>query len=182
MGLAVEGRAVRVSLPILYLLLLKANLLSFTGLGSLPVIRADFVVHYGVLTDHQLNTAVVAGRAGPGPFGLYLVCVGYYAGGIPGAIVAFIALITPAFLGLPIMGWLGRHADQPRIRDAIGGLLLGSAGLLLASVMPLARDAITGPLSIAIMIASFIALSFTRLNSMWVIIAAALLGLAAALL
>src|SRR5579863_10054907 len=97
----------------LYLLLLKASLLSFTGLGSLPIIRTDFVVQRHVLTDHQLNTAVVAGRAGPGPFGLYLVCIGYTVAGVPGAISAFLALMTPAFLCLPILHWLGRYADHP---------------------------------------------------------------------
>ena len=104
------------SLITLYLLLLKASLLSFTGLGSLPIIRDDFVVERHAMTDHQLNTAVVAGRAGPGPFGLYLVCIGYTVDGVPGAISAFLALITPAFLALPLMRWLGRHANHPRIR------------------------------------------------------------------
>jgi len=170
-----------VNLLVLYLLLLKANLLSFTGLGSLPMIRADFVVARHALTDHQLNMAVVAGRAGPGPFGLYLVCIGYYVAGIPGAVSAFLALITPAFLGLPIMRWLGRHAANPRIRDGIRGLLLGSAGLLLASSIPLAKDAIAGPLSIAVMAVTFLLLAFTRLDSAWLIVTAAAVGLAAKL-
>jgi chromate transporter len=169
------------SLLVLYLLLLKASLASFSGLGSLPMIRNDFVVERHALTDHQLNTAVVAGRAGPGPFGLYLVCVGYTVAGVPGAISAFLALITPAFLVLPLIQWLGRRASNPRIRDAIRGLLLGSAGLLLASSVPLARDANTGPLSLGIMIGSFLLLSFTRLDSAWLIVGAAALGLASKL-
>jgi chromate transporter len=170
-----------VSLVTLYLLLLKAALLSFTGLGSLPIIRSDFVVERHALTDHQLNTAVVAGRAGPGPFGLYMVCIGYTVAGVPGAISAFLALITPAFLALPLMRWLGRRSNHPRIRDAIRGLLIGSAGLLLASSVPLAKDAITGTLSIAIMAASFLVLAFTKLDSAWLIISAAVVGLAASL-
>lgn len=59
------------NLVVLYLLLLKASLASFSGLGSLPMIRNDFVVERHALTDHQLNTAVVAGRACPDP----LVCI-----------------------------------------------------------------------------------------------------------
>jgi len=169
------------NLLLLYLLLLKASLASFSGLGSLPMIRNDFVVERHALPDHQLNTAVVAGRAGPGPFGLYLVCVGYTVAGVPGAISAFLALITPAFLVLPLIHWLGRRASNPRIRDAIRGLLLGSAGLLLASSVPLARDANTGPFSLAIMIGSFLLLSFTRLDSAWLIAGAAALGLASKL-
>ena len=164
------------NLLVLYLLLLKASITSFSGLGSLPMIRSDFVVQRHVLTDRQINTAVVAGRTGPGPFGLYLVCIGYQVGGIPGGISAFLALITPSFLVLPIMHWLGKRADNPHIRDAIRGLLLGSAGLLLAASVPLARDAITGPLSLIIMSASFALLSFTRLDSVWLMVGAAAAG------
>jgi chromate transporter len=170
------------NLFVLYFLLLKASLASFTGLGSLPMIRYDFVVERHALTDHQLNTAVVAGRAGPGPFGLYLVCIGYTVAGVPGAFSAFLALITPAFLVLPVIRWLGRRAGHPRIRDAIRGLMLGSAGLLLASSVPLARDANTGPLSLGIMVSAFLILAFTRLDSMWLMAGAAALGLGAALI
>lgn len=170
------------NLFLLYFLLLKASLASFTGLGSLPMIRSDFVVERHALTDHQLNTAVVAGRAGPGPFGLYIVCVGYSVAGIPGAISALLALITPAFLVLPLIRWLGRRANHPRVRDAIQGLMLGSAGLLLASSVPLARDANAGPLSLGIMVSAFLILAFTRLDSMWLMAGAAALGLGAALI
>jgi chromate transporter len=144
-----------VNLFVLYFLLLKASLASFTGLGSLPMIRNDFVVERHALTDHQLNT---------------------------GSISAFLALITPAFLVLPLIRWLGRRAGHPRVRDAIRGLMLGSAGLLLASSVPLARDANTGPLSLGIMAAAFLILAFTKLDSMWLMAGAAALGLGAALL
>ncbi|HYK59200.1 MAG TPA: chromate transporter [Bryobacteraceae bacterium] len=167
---------------ILYLLLLKASVMSFSGLGSLPMIRSDFVVERHLLTDRQVNTAVVAGRTGPGPFGLYLVCIGYYVKGAPGAAAAFLAMITPAFLVLPLMRWLGSRADVPLIRDSIRGVLLGSAGLLLAASVPLARDAITGPFTLAIVVASFLLLSFTKLESAWLMLGAAFLGLAAKLL
>jgi chromate transporter len=166
-----------VNIFLLYFLLLKASLTSFSGLGSLPMIRNDFVVERHVLTDRQLNTAVVAGRTGPGPYGLYLVCVAYLAGGIPGAAAGLLALITPAFLVIPIMRWLGSRAETPRIKSAIRGLLLASAGLLVSSSVPLTRDAITGAVSLLILIASFAILTFTRISSAWLMLGAAIAGL-----
>jgi chromate transporter len=160
-----------------YLLLLKASLTSFSGLGSLPMVRQDFVVTSHVLTDHQLNTAVVAGRTGPGPYGLYLVCVGFLAAGIPGAIVGFLALVTPAFLVIPLMWWIGKRADHPRVRGAIRGLLLAAAGLLLSAAMPLTQDALTGPFALAVIVASFALLTFTKIDSAWLMAGAALAGL-----
>ena len=166
---------------LLYLLLLKASVTSFSGMGSLPMVRNDFVVERHLLTDRELNMAVVAGRTGPGPFGLYLVCVAYLVGGIPGACAGFLALITPAFLVIPVMSWLGKRADIPRVRSAIRGLLLASAGLLISSSVPLTADAFTGAFSLILILASFAVLTFTRIDSAWLMLAAAGAGLMAGL-
>jgi chromate transporter len=162
---------------LIYLLLLKASLTSFSGLGSLPMVRQDFVVTHRALTDHQLNTAVAAGRTGPGPYGLYLVCVGFLVGGVPGAAAGFLALVTPAFLVIPLMRWLGRRADHPRVRGAIRGLLLAAAGLLLASAMPLTQAAVTGTFTAGIVATSFALLTFTKIDSAWLVAGAAAAGL-----
>ena len=171
------------NLFVLYFLLFKAVLLSFSGLGSLPMIRQDFVVERHVLTDHQLNTAVVAGRTGPGPYGLYVVCVGYLAAGVPGAIAGFLALITPAFFVILLIRWLGRRAEIPRVKSAIRGLLLAAAGLLISAAMPLTQDALSQtalarPASLIIVIVSFGLLTFTKIDSAWMVGGAAIVGLA----
>jgi len=165
------------NLFVLYLLLFKAVITSFSGMASLPMVRDDFVVKRHVLTDRQLNTAIVAGNTGPGPNGLYLVSVGYSAAGVPGAFAALVALITPAFLIIPLMRWVGRYADLPRIRSAIRAVILASAGLLIAASIPLTRDAATGPVMVAIIAGSFAVLAFTRLESWWVMVGAAMVGL-----
>jgi len=169
------------NLFLLYLLLSKAVVTSFSGMASLPIVRQDFVVTRHILTDRQLNTAIVAGRTGPGPNGLYLVSVGYFAAGLPGALAGLIALLTPAFLIIPLMSWVGQYANLPRIRGAIRAVILGSAGLLMAASIPLARDAATGPVAAAILIVSFVVLSFTRVETWWVMVGAAAVGLGAKL-
>ena len=79
------------NLILLYLLLLKATVTSFSGLTSMPVVRNDLVEKYHVLTDRQLNAAVAAGRSAPGPNGLYIVSVGYFVAGVPGACMGCLA-------------------------------------------------------------------------------------------
>ena len=66
------------STAILYLLLLRATLMSFSGFASVPLIREDLVVKRAVLTDEQLNDAIAISQASPGPLGLYIVIVGYW--------------------------------------------------------------------------------------------------------
>jgi chromate transporter len=166
---------------LVYLLLLKAALTSFSGMASLPMVRNDFVVQRHVLTDRQLNTAIVAGRTGPGPNGLYMVSVGYFVAGLPGAFAGFLAVMTPAFLVLPLMSLMAGRTRSPRIRGVIRAVILSSVGLLLSASIPLTRDAITGTLTLAIFAVTFILLSFTRIDSAWVVLGAAGTALAAKL-
>jgi chromate transporter len=166
-----------VNLIVLYLLLVKATLTSFSGLASLPMVRNDFVLHRHVLTDRQLNTAVAAGRIGPGPLGIYVVSVGYMAGGIPGAFAGWLAMITPAFLIIPMLRFLGARAAHPRARAVARAVLFAGAGLMVSAAVPLARDAVTSPLAIAIIAASFILIALTRVDSLWVMLGAAVVGL-----
>jgi chromate transporter len=174
-----EGANRPVNLIVLYLVLLKAVMTSFSGMASLPMVRHDLVETRHVLTDRELNTAIVAGRTGPGPNGLYLVSVGYFVAGLPGATAGLIALITPAFLIIPLMRWISGYADLPRVRSAIRAVILSSAGLLIYASLPLTRDAATGILEIVLIGLTFALLAFTQIETWWVMIGAAAVGLVA---
>jgi chromate transporter len=169
-----------VKLVLLYLLLLKATATSFSGLSSLPVLREDLVVRHGLLTDRQLNVALTAGRSGPGPNGLYVVSVGYLVAGVPGACAGWLAMVTPAFLVIPLVYFVGDRADRPRLRSAIRASTAASSGLLVAATLPLASGALTDGLLVTIAAASFVLFSFTKIDSVWVILASALTGLLSA--
>jgi chromate transporter len=164
---------------LLYFLLLKATVTSFSGLTSLPVVRNDFVAQRQVLTDRQLNAAVVAGRSVPGPNGLYIVSVGYFIGGVPGACAGWLALVSPAFLIIPLLRYVGARAERPAIRSSIQSLTLAAAGLIASATVPLARDALHGPVSAAIACASFVFMVFTEHDTLWIIVGSALIGLLA---
>jgi chromate transporter len=165
---------------LLYLLLLKATVTTFSGLASLPVLREDLVVNRHVLTDEQLNAAIVVTRTTPGPVGLYVVSVGYFVGGMPGALAGWAAMATPALLIIPLVQWVGRRAEHPRVKGIMQAVVLSSAGLLWAAILPIAKSTLTTPVSLAIFAASIVALATRKIESLWVILAAALLQLAAA--
>ena len=164
---------------VLYLLLVKATLTSFSGLASLPMVRNDFVVRRQVLTDRQLNTSVAAGRIGPGPNGIYVVSIGYFVDGTPGAVAGWLAMITPAFLIIPMLRFLGARAEHRKAKAVARAVLFAGAGLMLSAAVPLARDAITNPLSLGIFAASFLLIAFARIDSLWVMLGAALVGVLA---
>jgi len=164
---------------LVFLLLLKASATSFSGLTSLPVVRHDFVETRHLMTDRELNAAVAAGRTAPGPNGLYLVSVGYFVAGWPGACAGCAACLAPAFLIIPILHYLGRRAERPRVKSAIQAVTFAAAGLVIEATVPLARDALTGWIPVGIAVASFFFLVLTKRATLWVIVGAALAGLLA---
>jgi chromate transporter len=178
----VAQRWAGMNLLLLYFLLLKATLTSFNGPTSLPVVHADLVENRRVLTDRQLNTAMAAGRSGPGPAGIYVIGVGYLVAGVPGAIVGWLAMVTPAFLIIPLLRFLGARAEQPVVRRITEAVTLAGAGLMLSTIPPLARDALTGPLPGVIAVLSALILALTRIDTIWVIAGAVATGLVAALI
>lgn len=132
---------------ILFLVLLKATLTSFAGLASISVVRDELVAHRHVLSDEQLNEAVVVTRSTPGPVGLYVVAVGYQAAGIPGAVAGWAAMTAPALAILPLLILFRKYLRHPRVHSALQCIVIASAALLLATVYPFAKSAVTGPVS-----------------------------------
>lgn len=161
------------NVAVLYLLLLKGTLTAFAGLASLPVIQDELLIQRHVLTDKQLNEAVVITRSTPGPVALYIVSVGYFVAGVPGAIAGWLAMITPALLIIPLIHFVGRRMEHPRVKSILQNIVIASAGLLLAAAIPVARDALTGPVTVVIAVVSFALLLTTKLDTLWIILGAA---------
>jgi chromate transporter len=168
------------SAGLLYLLLLKATLTSFSGLSSMPIVRDELVVHYGVLTDSQLNAAVALARAAPGPFGGYVISVGYFVGGVAGGIAGWLALITPALLAIPLVHYVARGTAHPRARSVVDAVVVASAALILVATVPIASQALGSAALIVIAAASALVLAATGMDTVWVIAAAGAAGTLAA--
>lgn len=167
------------NIVLLYLLLLKATATSFAGLAALPVIQDALVNQYHVLTDQQLNEAVVITRSTPGPVGLLIVSIGYFSAGLPGAVTGWLAMITPALLIIPLVHYAGRRMEHPRIKSTLQAVVISSAGLLLAAAIPLGQDALTDWVAVAIAATSLVLLLTTELDTLWIILGASIVSLSA---
>jgi chromate transporter len=130
------------TLIVVYALLVKATLTSFSGLASLPQIRQDFVETRRLMSDEQLTQAVLIGRASPGPVGAYVVSVGYFAAGWPGAVAGWLAMITPALLAIPLLTTIERWLHLPRMRSLVDAVIIAGSALLVPAGIQLGRDAL----------------------------------------
>ena len=160
----------------------RSTFTSFAGLASLPEIRAELVEHRHWITDEQLNQSIVISRTTPGPVGVYVVSVGYLADGVPGAIAGWLAMASPALAAILLVGSLGKRARHPRVRSMLQCVVIASAALLVLAAIPIGRDALDSPLTIAIAAVALPVLLSKRLDTLWILGGAAAVSLGAALL
>jgi chromate transporter len=167
-----------VTLLVLYLLMLKTVLLSLNGQSSIPIVRHEFVVARKLVTDAQLNVALTAGQTAPGPMGGYVVSIGYFVAGVPGAVAALLALMTPAFLAIPLMRFAGNRVEDPRVRSSLSAVVIAGSGLVISTALPMAREAavLERLLPAGIAAGALIGTAFTRVSTVWLIVAGAAIG------
>lgn len=169
------------SLSSLFLVFLKLGATVFgSGYVLLAFLRADFVTHRGWLTDTQLVDAVAVGQVTPGPVFTTATFIGYILGGSRGAILSTVAIFLPAFLLVAISGPL-----VPRIRKSktagafLDGVNVASLALMAAVTWQLGRASLVDTLTVLLAVASLIALLRFRVNSAWLVLVGAIVGLIA---
>jgi chromate transporter len=172
------------SLPQLFLTFLKIGAVLYgSGYVLLAFLRADFVVRFGWLTDQQLMDAIAIGQVTPGPVFTTATFIGFVLGGIPGALLATLAIFLPSFIFVAISNPL-----IPRVRNSawVSGLLDGvnvaSLGLMAAVTWQLGRASLISPLTILIALSSFVLLIWFKVNSTWLIVGGGLIGLLSSVL
>jgi chromate transporter len=163
----------------LFLVFLKIGSVVFgSGYVLLAFLRTDLVVHRAWVTDAQLMDAVAIGQVTPGPVFTTATFIGYLLRGPVGAVVATVGIFLPAFLLVAISGPLIPYIRRSAMAGAfLDGVNVASLALMAAVSYQLGRAAIVDWLTIGLTIASAILLLRYRLNSAWLVLGGALLGI-----
>lgn len=161
----------------LFLLLVQAVLLSHSGWASVAVVRQALVEQHAILTDARLTTFLALSQITPGPLGFYLLFVGYSVQGWIGALSAWLALVLPSFLVLPIMRLVERRQHVEWFRGATVGVVVGSAALMLSTAVTLAKTVAPTPPLMVVALVAMLLLTVGRVPSFAVVVLAALAGL-----
>jgi chromate transporter len=154
-------------------------LLFGSGYVLLPVLQGDLVERLGWLTDRQLLDAIATGQATPGPLFTTATFIGYLLAGSTGAVVATVAMFTPAFIAsaLSSLGYerLRHSAAARRFLDGVNAAAVALIGLVLVD---LARSSWTSWRALLLVGLAAVALFGLRLSSGLVLLAAAGVGAA----
>ena len=119
----------------LFIGFLKVGCFAFGGAyGAIPLIR-DVVLSYGWLDDEMLTYMIAVSESTPGPIMVNLATyVGSLRAGIPGALVATLAVVLPSFLIiLLVTALLKTFLQNPYVQAVLRGLKPCMIGIILAT-------------------------------------------------
>jgi len=151
-----------------------------SGYVLLAFLHDDFVIGLGWLTDQQLLDAVAVGQVTPGPVFTTATFIGYVVGGLPGAVLATVAVFLPSFFFVAVV-----YPLVPRLRASpwasafLDGANAAAVGLMAAVAWQLGTTSITDLFTVALALASAFLLIRFKVNSAWLVLGGGAFGLLA---
>ena len=168
-----------ISLGLIFLTFLKLGAVVYgSGYTLLAFLRTDLVQNLHWLTDKQLLDAVSIGQFTPGPVFTTATFIGYVIGGWPAALLATLGIFLPSFVFIALV-----HPLASRLRQAawtatlLDGVNSAALALMTAVLIQLGQHALTDVLTWALAVLAFAILVRFKLNSVWLILAGAFIGL-----
>lgn len=167
-----------VSLSTLFWLFVKTGAVLFgSGYVLLAFLRADFVDRLGWLTEAQLLDAIAIGQFTPGPVFTTATFIGYLLGGTSGAALATLGIFLPAFVYVAISApFIPRLRASKTMGAVLDGVTVASLALMAVVTWQLGRASLVDVTTVAIAVVSLGVLLTTRINSAWLILAGAAIG------
>lgn len=166
------------ALSALFLFFLKVgSVLYGSGYVLLAFLQGSLVDNWHWLTQAQLLDAAAVGQVTPGPVFTTATFVGYVLGGPGSAILATVAIFLPSFVFVALSGPLIPYLRQSALAGAfLDGVNAASLALMAAVVVELGRSAVIDSFTIVLAVSSAVLLLRFKVNSAWLILGAAILG------
>jgi chromate transporter len=168
----------------LFLVFLKMGAVLYgSGYVLVAFMQGDLVDSRHWLTHQQLVDAIAVGQFTPGPVFSSATFAGYVAGGWPGALGATAGIFLPSFLLVTLT-----YRLVPRLRSSawagpfLDGVNVAALVLMAVVTAQLARDTLTDAFTIGLFAVAAAILVRWNPNSMWLIGAGVVAGLAHAAL
>jgi len=155
------------------------------GFVFIPIIGSIVVLNYGWVTQQEFTDGIALGQITPGPILISATFIGYKVAGFVGALLATIAIFTPPAILMVTASQALDYIQRSRATQAaMHGIHCGVIGMILVAAFVILNTAIpSGALdpgtlwpTLAILIASLIALLHFKLDVIWIIPTAGVLG------
>jgi chromate transporter len=150
--------------------------------GQIAMMHRDLVEDRKWISEerflHALNFCMLL----PGPEAQQLaIYVGWLFHGTRGGVLAGVLFVLPSVLLLLVLSWIyAAHGSLPAVGGILAGLKPVVVAIVVAAVWRIGRRAFRSRVDAAIALAAFLAIRFANVPFPWIVLAAALAGLAVA--
>jgi chromate transporter len=178
------GHGLPFGLTPLFLFFLKVgSVLYGSGYVLLAFLRDGLVTQWHWLTEAQLLDATAVGQVTPGPVFTTATFIGYVLGGPWAGLVATLGIFLPSFVFVAVSGPLvPRLRRSPLAGAFLDGVNVAALALMIAVTGQLARAALVDAVTVGLAVVSAFLLVRYRINSVWLIVVAAALGILASVM
>ena len=174
-----SSRFARASLASVFLEFLKLGSIVFgSGYVLVSYLHSDLVLGNHWLTQSQLLATVAIGQVTPGPVFTTATSIGYVVGGLPGALLATVAIFLPSFVFVAaLMPLLRRARRSPWSASALDGVNVAAVALMTGVTVQLGRTSLVDWLAVLTAVCSLGLLWRWRVNATWLVLGGAAVGL-----
>lgn len=152
------------------------------GFVIIPLMRRKFVEQLHWIDEQEMLDLTAIAQSSPGAIAVNAsILVGYRVAGIPGACLTVLGSILPPLVIISIISlFYAAFRDNPIVNMAMNGMLAGVAAVILDVVYTMGRSVfrLRRVLPVLVMLLSFIAVRFLKVNILLIILACGLIGAA----
>ena len=149
------------------------------GYAMLPMLQKEVVENRKWATEQELLDYYAVGQATPGIIAVNTATfVGYKEKGVIGAMFATFGVVFPSLvIIMSIAGFIDNFSDLKVVQLAFSGIRIAVGVLILNALIKLVKGSVKDILGIILFVATFIASSFLDISVVYIVIAAALIGI-----
>ncbi len=163
----------------LYLAFVKIGAFTFGGgLAMMPIMQRELIEKRGWLTEEELIDYFAIGQSTPGIIAVNVsTFVGYKRLGVLGGIIGTIGVVTPSWVIIMLLaGAISSVGKYPLAQKALKGINVAVAALLTSVIVKFSKKTIKNIWNALFMLLAFALIYFLKVQSVWIIIAALVIG------
>ena len=165
----------------LFLIFFKIGAFTFGGgYAMIPILEREFVTKRNWITDEEMLNFVAIGQSTPGIIAVNMATfIGYRKGKFWGSLSATLGVITPSIIIITILAaFLSNFSEYIYVQKALAGINIAVAVILVSAVLNLGKKSIVDLIGLTLAIISFVVVTFFKVNSIFLILFALVVGLA----
>src|SRR5574344_1315756 len=149
------------------------------GLAMMPIMQRELIEKKHWMTEDEMLDYFAVGQSTPGVIAVNVsTFVGYKEAGVIGGIIGTFGIVTPSLIIIMLIARFISSVDQyPLAQKALKGINVAVAALLTYVTITFTKKTVKKIVSLLFMAAAFIFIYFFNVQTYWIILGAAAVGI-----